>query len=264
MEGASDCTNISEPPSRLQAVGVEWRVLWRITLSCKGTWFTKTKSFRRSSETERLSAPASDWNDLRTGSRIRNGSQSFENVITLLFPGQKTPKTVESFSTVTTGRVGTWFEGRDVGSVSFRLLVWGSAFIATHQKPALFSEGPFCVCACVCVHTVRVTLWVSHSPLIFFISLRFHSHSLGRTARYSTWIFCAETHKLRRCWLSHFKSFGRYTILGGDLLFTQAKHVQREKRYLQVHWGESFPWDLWRRSAFLAPLTSPGQRPWQR
>lgn len=176
----------------------------------------------------------------------------------------KKTKTVESFSTVTTGRVGTWFEGRDVGSVSFRLLVWGSAFIATHQKPALFSEGPFCVCACVCVHTVRVTLWVSHSPLIFFISLRFHSHSLGRTARYSTWIFCAETHKLRRRWLSHFKSFGRYSILGGDLLFMQAKHVQREKRYLQVHWGESFPWDLWRRSAFLAPLTSPGQCPWQR
>lgn len=179
MEGASDCTNISEPPSRLQAVGVEWRVLWRITLSCKGTWFTKTKSFRRSSETERLSAPASDWNDLRTGSRIRNGSQSFENVITLLFPGHKKPKTVESFSTVTTGRVGTWFEGRDVGSVSFRLLVWGSAFIATHQKPALFSEGPFCVC--VCAHSQGYSLGftlpfdILHLPEVSLSLSRTHS-----------------------------------------------------------------------------------------
>lgn len=92
----------------------------------------------------------------------------------LLFPEQKKEKTAESLSTVTTGRVGTWFEGRDVCSASFGLLVWGSAFTVTHQKAALFCQSVLFVC----VYTVRVTLWVSHSPLIFSISLRFHSQSL--------------------------------------------------------------------------------------
>lgn len=127
-------------------------------LSCTGTWFTKAKSFRQSRETESLSAPVSDWNDLRTGSHIGSRSlQSFENMIILPFPEQekKSIKSVESFSsTVTTGRGGTWFEGRDVGSASFGLLVWGTAFIATHQKTALFCQSVLFLC----VYTARVTL----------------------------------------------------------------------------------------------------------
>lgn len=35
------------------------------------------------------------------------------------------------------------------------------------------------------------------------------------------------------------------------------------KHYLQVHWGAWFPWDLWMRNAFPAPLTSPGRCPGQ-
>lgn len=56
-----------------------------------------------------------------------------------------------ALATVTTGRVGS----RIVGSASFGLLVWGSAFIAPHQRPALFSSLLF---LCECVHSQSYSL----------------------------------------------------------------------------------------------------------
>lgn len=147
-------------------------------LSCTGKWFPKAKSFRQGRKRDRDREPecSSIWLEW-----FKDGKSHQEMVLAIFWEhdhatvswAEKKKKSVESSSTVTTGRVGTWFEGRDVCSASFGLLVWGSAFTVTHQKTALFCQSVLFLC----VYTVRVTLWVSHSPLIFSISLRFHSRS---------------------------------------------------------------------------------------
>lgn len=97
-----------------------------------------------------------------------------------------------------------------------------------------------CVCVCSCGQVQSGSLWVSHSPLIFSISLWF-SLSLSNTP-YSSWV-------LRHGCLGCLKRVFRQSL--------------ERKHYHQVHWGAWFPWDLWTRNAFRAPLTSPGRCPGQ-